>query len=138
MPPPSGMPARLPARASGLFAGSSYRASLPLQGYCEPPYAGVPPPMCAAKSAAPSTDPALASATELVGLYRAKALSPVEAAKAALARIERHDGAVNAWCHLDPDGALDAARASEARWQAGTPVGLMDGVPVGIKDNVLV
>ncbi len=89
-------------------------------------------------SADPPSDPALASATELVALYRAKALSPVEAAKAALARIERHDGVVNAWCHLDPDGALAAARASEARWQAGAPVGLMDGVPVGIKDNLLV
>jgi aspartyl-tRNA(Asn)/glutamyl-tRNA(Gln) amidotransferase subunit A len=88
-------------------------------------------------SAAAPGDPALASASELVALYRAKALSPVEATKAALARIERHDGAVNAWCHLDPDGALTAARASEARWQAGAPAGLLDGVPVGIKDNIL-
>jgi aspartyl-tRNA(Asn)/glutamyl-tRNA(Gln) amidotransferase subunit A len=83
------------------------------------------------------SDPALASATELVALYRAKSLSPVEAAKAALGRIERHDGAVHAWCHLDPDGALAAARDSEARWQAAAPVGLLDGVPVGIKDNIL-
>ena len=64
--------------------------------------------MCAAKSAALPSDPALASATELVALYRAKMLSPVEATRAALARIERHNGAVNAWCHLDPDGALAA------------------------------
>jgi len=94
--------------------------------------------MCAAKSAALPSDPALASATELVALYRAKMLSPVEATRAALARIERHNGAVNAWCHLDSDGALAAARASEARWQAGAPAGPLDGVPVGIKDNVLV
>ena len=84
------------------------------------------------------SDPTLAHATGLVALYRAKALSPVEVTKAALARIERHGGAVNAWCHLDPDGALAAARASEARWQGGAPVGLLDGVPVGIKDNILV
>jgi aspartyl-tRNA(Asn)/glutamyl-tRNA(Gln) amidotransferase subunit A len=89
-------------------------------------------------SAAQSSDPALAPATELVALYGAKALSPVEATKAALARIERHADAVNAWCHLDPDGALAAARASEARWQAGAPAGLLDGVPVGVKDNILV
>jgi aspartyl-tRNA(Asn)/glutamyl-tRNA(Gln) amidotransferase subunit A len=86
---------------------------------------------------APS-DPALASATELVALYRARALSPVEATRAALARIERHDRAVNAWVHLDAEGALAAARASEARWQAGAPQGLLDGVPTGIKDNILV
>ncbi|MBO0766251.1 MAG: amidase [Hyphomicrobiaceae bacterium] len=84
------------------------------------------------------SDPALVCAAELVALYRAKALSPVEATKAALARIERHGGAVNAWVHLDPDGALVAARASEARWQAGAPQGPLDGVPMGIKDNIVV
>jgi aspartyl-tRNA(Asn)/glutamyl-tRNA(Gln) amidotransferase subunit A len=86
---------------------------------------------------APS-DPALLSATDLIALYRAKALSPVEATKAALDRIEAHNGAVNAWCHLDADGALAAARASEARWQARAPQGLLDGVPMGVKDNILV
>jgi aspartyl-tRNA(Asn)/glutamyl-tRNA(Gln) amidotransferase subunit A len=84
------------------------------------------------------SDLTLLSATELTAFFRAKALSPVEVTQAALARIERHDGAVNAWCHLDPEGALAAARASEARWQGGAPIGLMDGVPVGIKDNILV
>jgi aspartyl-tRNA(Asn)/glutamyl-tRNA(Gln) amidotransferase subunit A len=83
-------------------------------------------------------DPALLSATDLMELYRAKALSPVEAVKAVLARIERHGAAVNAWCHLDPEGALAAARASEVRWLARAPVGLLDGVPVGVKDNLLV
>jgi aspartyl-tRNA(Asn)/glutamyl-tRNA(Gln) amidotransferase subunit A len=83
-------------------------------------------------------DPALLSATDLIALYRVKALSPVEATKAVLARIERHNGAVNAWAHLDAEGALAAARASEARWQARAPQGLLDGVPVGAKDNILV
>jgi aspartyl-tRNA(Asn)/glutamyl-tRNA(Gln) amidotransferase subunit A len=90
-----------------------------------------------ASADAPS-DPALLSATDLIALYRAKALSPVEATKAVLARIERHNGAVNAWCHLDAEGALASARASEARWQARAPQGLLDGVPVGVKDNILV
>jgi aspartyl-tRNA(Asn)/glutamyl-tRNA(Gln) amidotransferase subunit A len=83
-----------------------------------------------------ATDPALLSATELVRLYRAKRLSPVEAVKATLARIERFNATVNAYCHLDVDGALAAARQSEARWMAGTPKGLVDGVPAGIKDNI--
>ena len=86
---------------------------------------------------APS-DPALLSATELIGLYRAKRLSPVEAVKATLARIERFNGAVNAYCHLDPEGALAAARLSEQRWMAGVPKGLADGVPLGVKDNIAV
>jgi len=84
------------------------------------------------------SDCALLSATDLIELYRARALSPVETVKAVLARIERHGPAVNAWCHLDAEGALAAARASEARWQARAPIGLLDGVPVGVKDNLLV
>jgi aspartyl-tRNA(Asn)/glutamyl-tRNA(Gln) amidotransferase subunit A len=87
---------------------------------------------------ASSSDPGLLSATELVALYHRKALSPVEATKATLARIERYGAQVNAYCHLDPDGGLAAARASEARWMAGAPAGLVDGVPIGVKDNILV
>jgi aspartyl-tRNA(Asn)/glutamyl-tRNA(Gln) amidotransferase subunit A len=85
-----------------------------------------------------ANDPALLSATELVKLYQAKKLSPVEATKATLARIERFNAIVNAFCHLDGDGAQKAAQASEARWQAGKPQGLVDGVPLGVKDNILV
>ncbi|KAB2913709.1 MAG: amidase [Hyphomicrobiaceae bacterium] len=84
------------------------------------------------------TDPALLSATELISHFRRKSLSPVEAVKATLARIDLFNPIVNAYCHLDAEGALAAARASEARWMAGTPVGLADGVPTGVKDNVLV
>ena len=89
-------------------------------------------------SATSPTDPALLSATELVALYRAKQLSPVEAVQATLARIERFNPIVNAYCHLDSAGALAAAEASQARWLAGTPKGLLDGVPVGVKDNIQV
>ena len=57
---------------------------------------------------------------------------------AVLDRIDRHNGVVNAWCCVDAEGALERARESEARWMAGAPRGLFDGVPVGIKDNLLV
>lgn len=53
-----------------------------------------------------STDPALLSATDLVALYRSKKLSPVEAVKATLARIETFNPIVNAYCYLDAAGAL--------------------------------
>jgi aspartyl-tRNA(Asn)/glutamyl-tRNA(Gln) amidotransferase subunit A len=89
-------------------------------------------------SATSPTDPALLSAIELLALYRAKQLSPVEAVRATLARIERFNPIVNAYCHLGSAGALAAAEASQARWLAGTPKGLLDGVPVGVKDNIQV
>ncbi len=84
-----------------------------------------------------ATDPADLSATELCTLYRRRQLSPVEATRAVLARIERFDPVVNAFCLVDPDQALLTARASEARWQRGEPCGLIDGVPATIKDLIL-
>ncbi|MGV0795662.1 amidase [Mycolicibacterium elephantis] len=74
------------------------------------------------------------TALKLVQGYRAKTISPVEAAREALAAIESHDGAVNAFVLVDAEGALAAAKASEARWHAGQPLGPGDGVPTSIKD----
>jgi aspartyl-tRNA(Asn)/glutamyl-tRNA(Gln) amidotransferase subunit A len=83
------------------------------------------------------TDPALLSAAELRHLYRTRALSPVETMRAVLERIARFDPKVNAFCLVDEDRALAAARASEARWHKGEPCGAVDGVPATIKDVVL-
>jgi len=76
-------------------------------------------------------------AVELLERYRAKRLSPVEAAKAVLERIARLDGKVNAFCLVDPERAMAQARESEARWSKGAPMGPLDGVPVSIKDLML-
>ena len=74
------------------------------------------------------------TAAELTAAYRARELSPVEAAEAALARIEARDGELNAFCLVDGERALADARASEQRWARGEPAGPLDGVPVGVKD----
>jgi len=55
-----------------------------------------------------------------------------------LARIERFNPILNAYCHVAPDSALASARASEARWAQGAPMGELDGVPLSIKDLILV
>jgi aspartyl-tRNA(Asn)/glutamyl-tRNA(Gln) amidotransferase subunit A len=75
---------------------------------------------------------------ELLARYRRKDLSPVEVVDAVLHQVDRHNGVVNAYCWLDREGARRSAREAEARWMAGAPRGLIDGVPVGIKDNLLV
>jgi aspartyl-tRNA(Asn)/glutamyl-tRNA(Gln) amidotransferase subunit A len=84
-----------------------------------------------------SRDLALLPATELLANYRSKKLSPVEATKAALARIAALDGRLNGFCLVDEAGALAAARKSEWRWQRGEPMGLVDGVPTTVKDLVI-
>jgi aspartyl-tRNA(Asn)/glutamyl-tRNA(Gln) amidotransferase subunit A len=84
-----------------------------------------------------SAELAYTSATELVRLYRAKQLSPLEATQAVLARIGALNPRLNAFCLIDEAGALAAARASEARWAKGAPLGALDGVPASIKDLIL-
>src|SRR5712671_747311 len=79
---------------------------------------------------------AFASAEALADLYRKKALSPVEAAEILFARLDALQPKLNAFCIVDRDGALTAARASEQRWLHGAPLSPLDGVPVTIKDLV--
>src|SRR5215831_13086874 len=83
-------------------------------------------------------DFAFLSVAELLARYRRKDLSPVETLRTVLDQIDRHNAVVNAYCWVDREGALRSASDSEARWRAGAPRGLIDGVPVGIKDNILV
>ncbi|MBA3907869.1 MAG: amidase, partial [Pseudonocardiales bacterium] len=82
-------------------------------------------------------DPADLSAVGLLAAYRARELSPVDVTTAVLARIAAVNGRVNAFCLVDEDAAMEAARASEQRWARGAPTGLLDGVPVSIKDLLL-
>ena len=83
------------------------------------------------------TDLADCTATDLLAMYRSKQASPVEATRAVLARIERLNPKLLAFCHLAGSEALESARASEARWQRGEPIGALDGVPTSIKDLIL-
>lgn len=76
-------------------------------------------------------------ATRLVELYEWKTLSPVDVVKEAFTRIADVNGPVNAYCLVDEEAALAAARESEERWMKGEPRGLTDGVPVSVKDIVL-
>ncbi len=84
----------------------------------------------------PENDLCAATAHELGALYRRKATSPVEVLNATLKRIEI-SRPLNAFCHIEHEGALAAARAAEARILRGMPLGPLDGVPVGIKDLIL-
>jgi aspartyl-tRNA(Asn)/glutamyl-tRNA(Gln) amidotransferase subunit A len=82
------------------------------------------------------TEPYALSATELLEHYRRRSLSPVEAVQSVLKRIAAWEPSLKATYLLDPERALAAARASEARWRAAAPIGRLDGVPVTIKDNI--
>jgi aspartyl-tRNA(Asn)/glutamyl-tRNA(Gln) amidotransferase subunit A len=65
---------------------------------------------------------------------RTGACSPVALTEACLARVRALEPEVQAWAHVDADGALAAAREREAEARAGRLRGPLHGVPLGIKD----
>ncbi|WIM10098.1 amidase [Enhydrobacter sp.] len=78
------------------------------------------------------------SATDLGRRYARKDLSPVEVTKQMLARADRLQPHLNFLVLIDHEGALETARASEARWAKGKPLSPLDGVPTSIKDTTTV
>ena len=70
----------------------------------------------------------------LAAAIRQGKVSPVEATRAGLERIERHDGRLRAFITVDADGALAAARRLEADASAGRWRGPLHGVPLAFKD----
>ncbi len=89
----------------------------------------------------PASSLADCTAGDLLQLYRSGAASPVEATAAVLERIALRNPQLNAFCLVDAEAALQAARESEARWQdhraGGAPARELDGVPASIKDLIL-
>jgi aspartyl-tRNA(Asn)/glutamyl-tRNA(Gln) amidotransferase subunit A len=81
-----------------------------------------------------TADTGTLTAEEIGAGYATRSLGPVEVTRRLLQRIEDVDESVNAFCHLDPDESLRQARASQDRYDAGEPLGPLDGVPVAVKD----
>ena len=75
-------------------------------------------------------------ARELAAHYASGALSPVEVARAVIARIERWEPRLHALWAFAPEAVLAQAQACEARWRAGRPLSALDGVPLTLKDNI--
>lgn len=80
------------------------------------------------------TDLGTYNAAQLAEAYRTKEVSPLEATRAHLDRIERFNDAVNAYVHVDREGAEAAAQASARRWGQGKQLSPLDGIPVSMKD----
>ena len=79
------------------------------------------------------------SAVELLAAYGDGTLSPVDATRAVLERIEVWEPHLHATYALDAEAALASAYASEQRWRrgkSGDAPGALDGVPTMIKENI--
>src|SRR3984885_189732 len=76
------------------------------------------------------------SAVDLIAGFRARQFSPSEVLEDVLAHIAAWEPHIKALYAFDPEGARATAKASTERWHNGEPIGLLDGVPVTIKDNI--
>ncbi|MBT7647418.1 MAG: amidase [Rhodospirillaceae bacterium] len=76
------------------------------------------------------------TASDALQRYRDGSLSPLEATKAQLDRLDAVEPKINAFMTRDHETALSEAKASQERWAAGSPAGPLDGITVTIKDLI--
>jgi amidase len=81
-----------------------------------------------------TSDPHYLELTELARRIHARDLSPVEATKAQLARIETLDGRLKSYAHVMAEAALVQAGVAEAEIMRGEIRGPLHGVPIAVKD----
>ena len=74
------------------------------------------------------------TATEMAQALVDGTVTSVQLTELHLDRIEAVDGAVHAFLHVDREGALAQAAASDARRAAGETSSPLDGVPIAVKD----
>ncbi|HBQ06146.1 MAG TPA: amidase, partial [Halomonas sp.] len=77
------------------------------------------------------------TATDALARFSEGSLSPETLVEDCLTRIERDNPKVNAFTCINGEEARRLAAESARRWQAGSPCGPLDGIPVTIKDLTL-
>ena len=77
------------------------------------------------------------TAVDALARFGEGSLSPETLIDDCLARITRDNPKVNAFTCVNEVEARRLAAESAQRWQAGTPLGPLDGIPVTIKDLTL-
>ncbi|KAG2523966.1 hypothetical protein BBO99_00005070 [Phytophthora kernoviae] len=79
------------------------------------------------------------SIADYTSRYASREVSPVQVAKALLAAVEKNQQSeypLSLFVEKHDDEILEQAKASAERYARGEPLGVLDGVPVAIKDEV--
>ena len=72
--------------------------------------------------------------TQAANLIRSREISAVELAQSLLDRIETLEPSLKAWVYLDRTAVLAEAEARDREIAAGSQVGILHGIPIGVKD----
>ena len=76
-------------------------------------------------------------AWEMKRLLKNGEVSSEELVKAHLENIDKHEKDIHAFITIDRDNALETAKKIDKRLKSGEETGLLAGIPIGIKDNIM-
>ncbi len=74
------------------------------------------------------------SACDVLAAFKTRVLTPSAYLAACLEQISRYNPKINALTAMDTEGAIASAVAATQRWKDGCPKGVLDGLPIGVKD----
>lgn len=74
------------------------------------------------------------SACDVLRAFECGTFTPSAYLEACLAHIARYNPKINALTAMDIEGSIAQAEQSTQRWNAGNPMGPLDGLPIGVKD----
>lgn len=99
------------------------------------------PALLKVENAGNASKPRYYTAADYHEMYKAGKVTPLQVIETILAAIQKNQSLPSkyedAWLETGKDAEVrEAARASTERYSAGKPLGVLDGVPVGIKDDL--
>ena len=74
------------------------------------------------------------SATDLLNMYQSRKTNPIEVSLEIIKQLENKNSHFNAFVCFDKEKILQQAKSSSERWSSGKVKGILDGVPISIKD----
>ncbi len=74
------------------------------------------------------------SAVDLLSMYKTRETNPLEVSLDIIKQLENKNSQFNAFVCFDKEKILQQAKLSSERWSSGKVKGILDGVPISIKD----